>query len=619
MASVAICPHCYLQLSVPDRAEGDARLRCPTCEKEFDVEQAVLRTIPDAVVVQLKTTTPDAAHAEAPHDDLMDSKEQADQGIAAWFGSSETVADIPPVEKIEKPMNSLTGDDIEPIEESREPVVEPLDQKPARPAAVTLADLQRAREPMVEEQEDQAELELDLDPEDHLGPNFDLPNVPLTRQTHATVEIGAESPLDFSEADDFELDDVDFEQSNDSWSQNEPADESEDDYERAIANAATLADVTQSGGQFDAVSEADPSANHRAEKSAPGDMPSFIKTAPIEGGRRRSLLRTLVGPAVGGIIGLALGYYLLMVVLGPTGDFLQVAHYLPQSMLPGSFQKTPRPIVVADESAAPISQPVAVADTANDSPNIPATFVTPVEPTENAASPADDRYGKATTNEPARLTDPLAEPLTTESPAASEITPLGASTVRVENAPTYTTEQLSAAIDAGRAAAPALVAGDLSDASVRRTKGMSYAKLCDLAEALTFYDTSSATGAGKELQHAADDLFSQTLANPHTREEVARIATIWIDSPHRRHGGVFLAGNLSGGEIAGALYEYRLTSSDGSPLVVLLPEPLAAQLESAGQTVVVVGSIVEQPAEKIPGYTGSASRALWASRVLPLQ
>ena len=49
MASVAICPHCYLQLVVPDGLEPDERVECPTCAKEFGLNQAVLRAIPEVV------------------------------------------------------------------------------------------------------------------------------------------------------------------------------------------------------------------------------------------------------------------------------------------------------------------------------------------------------------------------------------------------------------------------------------------------------------------------------------------------------------------------------------------------------------------------------------------
>ena len=154
---------------------------------------------------------------------------------------------------------------------------------------------------------------------------------------------------------------------------------------------------------------------------------------------------------------------------------------------------------------------------------------------------------------------------------------------------------------------------------MRRTKGNSYSILCALAEAWTFCDVELPTGRAAQLKEEAERLFRQTLADAHTRGEVARIAAIWIDSTHRRHGGIFLSGTFSGGEIAGDVYEYHFSTEDGSGLVVLVPQPLDYRLTSAGQKVAIVGAIVEKPADKITGYTGTTPRAIWASHVIPLE
>ena len=83
----------------------------------------------------------------------------------------------------------------------------------------------------------------------------------------------------------------------------------------------------------------------------------------------------------------------------------------------------------------------------------------------------DDRYG----SEPSPLDEPAAEPIA-DVTSTTAVAPLPL------RGPTFTVEQLATALEAGKAAQAGLVTGDLSDASVRRTKGMSYAKLCDLAE-----------------------------------------------------------------------------------------------------------------------------------------
>jgi len=70
---------------------------------------------------------------------------------------------------------------------------------------------------------------------------------------------------------------------------------------------------------------------------------SRFPSTPGQPERKRSIVRTLVMSGVGGIFGLALGYYALL-WLGPVFhrgkeiDFLDVAHYLPKAVLPSVFR-----------------------------------------------------------------------------------------------------------------------------------------------------------------------------------------------------------------------------------------------------------------------------------------
>ncbi len=211
--------------------------------------------------------------------------------------------------------------------------------------------------------------------------------------------------------------------------------------------------------------------------------------------------------------------------------------------------------------------------------------------------------------------EPISEDKTEETPTEVSHSPPAPLPIQ---GPTFTVEQLATALEAGTAAQSGLITGDLNDASVRRTKGMSYAKMCDLAEAVTFLDRASPSIESADALEGADRLFRETLSDPHTRSEVARIAQIWIDSPHRAHGGIFLAGELSGGQIVGDVYQYELTTDDGNKLALLTQEPLNPAVEASSRPVGIVGSIVEHPAEQIAGYHGTAERAIWVARAIPL-
>ena len=68
-----------------------------------------------------------------------------------------------------------------------------------------------------------------------------------------------------------------------------------------------------------------------------------FRRRPAKPERKRSIVRTLVVSAFGGIIGLGLGYYALlwlgpMLHRGKEIDFLELAQYLPKSILPPAFR-----------------------------------------------------------------------------------------------------------------------------------------------------------------------------------------------------------------------------------------------------------------------------------------
>ncbi len=153
---------------------------------------------------------------------------------------------------------------------------------------------------------------------------------------------------------------------------------------------------------------------------------------------------------------------------------------------------------------------------------------------------------------------------------------------------------------------------------MRRTKGASYEKLAALAEALTFVDPSSRSIESENAISGALQVFGEVLASSHTRNEIARIVTIWIPSPHRKNSGIFFAGTAEGGQIAGDVYEYQITADEGSEYTLLCREPFESALADSDRQIGVVGVIVDHPAENLQGYQGTAERAIWLTRAIPL-
>ena len=93
----------------------------------------------------------------------------------------------------------------------------------------------------------------------------------------------------------------------------------------------------------------------------------------------------------------------------------------------------------------------------------------------------------------------------------------------------------------------------------------------------------------------------------------------WIASPNRKHGGVFFAGSVLSCEARGPVSECSMTLPGGQTLPVLIPAAVGEQVKASQQPVAVVGWIVDDPAKHVTGYTGSASQAIFAPKLIPLE
>lgn len=85
----------------------------------------------------------------------------------------------------------------------------------------------------------------------------------------------------------------------------------------------------------------EPSDFRQAEHSLPIPGSDAIRANTVS---RRVLatgssLRTMRNVALGGIVGLVLGYFILLWIAGPKADFLKLGAHLPKVLLPKSFDK----------------------------------------------------------------------------------------------------------------------------------------------------------------------------------------------------------------------------------------------------------------------------------------
>ena len=176
--------------------------------------------------------------------------------------------------------------------------------------------------------------------------------------------------------------------------------------------------------------------------------------------------------------------------------------------------------------------------------------------------------------------------------------------------PLFTITEFAAALAKARKAESGLVTGDGSDPAVRKVKGFSYKELCDLAQIVTFCDDASAADRLTQIEHDSTDLFQRVLATPHTRAMKShKSPTSGSIPPIANTAASSCPGKIHGGEIAGDMYEYGLSTEAGGEVKILVPKPLDTHLAADGKSVGIVGSIIDQPAQKISGYIGNSPRA----------
>jgi hypothetical protein len=587
MARVASCPQCNHEILIVEDAHEGAWAKCPECRAFFQLRDAASRQIQPALIVDDDSSDPNeetmvvdetALAWSSPHDETRRTYSTA---------SSPTVSDVPPLQHAseqEAPKIESQAE-VEPTEAPRvglEDSAERID-KWFRSAKTIVEVSHPTGEP-------DGQGRPDLMPSASL-----IDQHPQTEQTaqdddelqveHAAVLPENSAPWDDSARMERLLADIEDQPSDGATLTPEPA---------AAGDRAYVEAITQRVAE-----------------------PAVTVVRPVSSikRRRKSAIWSLMATAVAGIIGLALGYYALLWIAGASGDFLKVAHYLPAAILPAELQSA-RPETVVDAPSTARDELAArdVGTDVTESAEVQAGYSAPAD-TGSATIPADGSAPGASettplgASEPSQFDDPGAAPM---------IEAAGKKGASIAGAPSFNADELAVSLQAAKDAQPGLVTGDLADVEVQRAKGFSYSLLCDLAQKLAFVDAAVRSDYAKPLADDAEELFRKTLADAHTRGEVARIVPKWIASPHRKHGGVFFAGTLSREVDKGTVVECQFDVGGELQLTVLVPPEIAQLLADPAQPMGIVGWIVDKPAGKVAGYTGDAPQAVWASHLIPL-
>jgi hypothetical protein len=645
MAQLARCPACYSEIELPaEVAEGDlagARAQCPACDEMFLLADAKPRLVKQAVLVREST---EVAKSERSDGNPSDFSEGAAR-IAATI-DNPTLAAFLGLDKVAKPTVTPTNEEETEDQEEAAEVATP-EPKPA----IDLGDFQsldelfkssakRTTEPTAPSiptarYDDEAEAAEEPSPvADRLRPTLGELFAATKPATGTKLEDSATSEHDLdrdlaaylnevepaqhtkSTVDDFtELTMHDmpvpkFDAKDDFAADDNQASDEGVEVSKSLRAAMGFGDdeplvAEDSDHELAAVAVGDEAEHEEALSFAQVEAPRG--TVATRRRKSPSMLRTMFGVVMGGVTGIVGGYLALLWIfhfVGRSEDPLDLAKFYPDIVKPVEYQSSA-------DAPLPIDNPLAAND---DVAPLPDTFggTGEVDQANFEADVPAENTAEDTVENPAENTDVAADPIP-QAPAAwddpAEAAPLAQPSVQVviEGAPTYTAAQIQQAT----AAAEAIAADLVADGPLDQKKGSSYATLAALADAMTFGEGN----AKVSWKLPARELFPQLFTTPTTQENIAKIAGYWITSPKREHGGIFFSGTLDEGRQQGTIAEYQVTLPTGQVLAVLMPQPLD---NTAGTPVVVVGSLVRDPATHIQGYTGTADMAVWSEQVLPM-
>lgn len=654
MAQVANCPQCEHELLVPEGTVAGAWSRCPSCRAFFKLADAKLREV-SAIEIVDALTEPEREVDEHEHHEATQTVDDI-SSRATWSGDAEgdldlelsafakefgraDLADTDDSDEIESIMNDdLEGDELNIDDDEVAKAIEPESTSKESPddaaqridawfkSAKTLSDLPPVTEETLAAESSLGKAKVDFLDSKYLADD-EIKSVKSAAASSpandATIDMGSDDLADLGLGDDLQVNDSDDESENlPTWDdshhmdrllaglQNEPQDE-------FVASGND--DVKYDESDELMVEESEAEAPAAADEWAPAE--SMPTASPAAAPRpKKSMVRMLLMTALGGVMAVPLAGYALLWLGGPQADFFGVANYLPKAMLPGSFTKPQFAAGPAVRPPAPETPAEPSTETAGQPENSPAekqaSFTEPAD-AKKVETPTDNRYAdtaapEKSAAEPAEFNAPPAAPMK-ESAVPAE-------PVHISDAPSFKVADVAAALQMGKEAEANLVNGSMSDgAEVARAKGMSYAKLADLAQKAAFVDAATAPEESAKLEQEADGLFRSVFASAHTREEVGQIVPMWIESPKRTHGGVFFAGSVVAHDAKGSVSECSIDVGSGKPMQVLIPAAVGEQLKDTASPVVVVGSLVKDPAKKVEGYTGNAPQAVFATKLIPLE
>lgn len=213
------------------------------------------------------------------------------------------------------------------------------------------------------------------------------------------------------------------------------------------------------------------------------------------------------------------------------------------------------------------------------------------------------------------LTDPAPADADTADADATDVdaAETDAATSSVVVLPRYSVADLRAALEQ---ALQASVAWDTSpDQTAPQQASLSeefYRAFAHLGEIMAFMAPGDAQA--RELAAAVRDLLASFARQPKKLALIGNRATEWLDQPERPNQGIFLFGTVGQIGPQGALFVTELEVASlkkRSVSVVSRLDPAA--FYAPGDHILMLGALIPEPAQNLPGYAGHASHVVLGS------
>jgi hypothetical protein len=724
MARISNCPNCTQPVTIPDGLDPASQVRCPTCEAEYPLEEALAEaTEPepvDGTMAFLKSLQEDSAGhdvAEAPPPELIfvtdvvdEEAEEESEGVAEEEGQLGELAEAAepeaPADNTMAFLKSLqetadAGDAASPAEEDAPEAEEGAEEDSAEAGGqnVESADAEEPGEAAIEVpvEETSEGLEFAAEETEESADDAAVESEPdlVEANADAVAEPGG-APGEASEGELAETAEAAAESESAGLGQLaadgegaaavETAAEQTPvepepvyvDYDPMVRSphgdgefhlsellvagtgqplgAATASLIVHYGlarprteeelAEIEAESEEDSGQATAAEGGFTGFAirDEAAAAEQSEGAARparprpkrkpKSAVREFVGIVLGGIAGLAIAYYALMIIKGPEqGNMFK----LPVPGYPSTYRYAKK--LVPDWW--PEWAKFGAASSANGSE----------EEGDSAEDPDPNAEGKAPGQKPPtgrpRPGNGSTKPAGKPAAKPGETKPAPAKMVAVRNAPTFASEDLGHALKAANAAfgceacnstgkvtktvvVKEQVGGQTKEIQKqqsavcevckglpsREMKEAAFDKFCYLAKVLTFVQGPDNQAQLGDRKRAAQGLVEQAAQSEAGLAKIGELADERLADESRLEAGILLAGTVQSSAPEGPAHATEIVLAKSGKSVTLISRQSLPVAQN--DRVAVLGTIVDEPREYLAGYQGAKPMVVFVGACVKL-